>query len=93
VLKRLITFNKENNFKNLRLKSTLKQKRKASESKALLGILATTSNRGRIALSKLNAKPFTIYATSIFTTLLKPPQSCAKIYSISINNRSSLAKI
>ena len=72
MLKILITFNKENNFKNLKLKSTLKRKRKASESKASPSILATTSNRGRIALSKLNAEPLTIYMTSIFTTPLKP---------------------
>jgi hypothetical protein len=72
VLKRLITFNKKNNFKNLKSKSTLKRKQKALKSKESLSILATISNRGWIALSKLNAKPFIIYATSIFTTLLKP---------------------
>jgi hypothetical protein len=62
----------ENNPKNLRLKSTLKQNRRALKSKALLGILATISNRGRIALSKLNAKPLVTYTASIFTTLLRP---------------------
>ena len=72
IFKRLITFNKENNFKNLRLKSILKRKRRVLKSKELSSILAITSNRDRITLSKLNIKPLIIHIISIFITLLKP---------------------